>query len=100
MLDQNSHVTNTQVKEKLKECLQMMQMALPYFPKAPPTVGECSCHHCPTTREHLDRHQMSLQQDYSQDVLLRSAVGVALSYITVAQDQFSSFVRLARRQVC
>ena len=36
---------------------------------------------------------------YSQDSLLMSAAQVALSYVTVAQEQFSGFVCQAERQV-
>ena len=89
-----------QVKEKLKECLQLMHTALPYFPQAPPTslavVAKCSCQHCPASREEDREHSSS---DYSQDSLLRSATQVALSYITVAHEQFNSFVCQASRQV-
>ena len=66
-----------QVKEKLKECLQLMHTALPYFPQAPATslavVAKCSCQHCPASREE-DGEQSS--SDYSQDSLLRSATQV------------------------
>ena len=89
-----------QVKEKLKECLQLMHTALPYFPQAPPTslaiVAKCSCQHCPASREEDREHSSS---DYSQDSLLRSATQVALSYITVVHEQFNSFVCQASRQV-
>ena len=74
-----------------------MYTALPYFPKAPPTVAECSCQQCSTLREDLKLHQL---QDYSQNSLLRSATQVALTYITVTQDQFNNFVCQASRQVC
>ena len=74
-----------------------MHTALPYFLKAPSTVTECSCQQCSTLREDLKLHQL---QDYSQNSLLRSATQVALTYITVTQDQFNNFVCQASRQVC
>ena len=88
------------MKEKLKECLQLMQTAIPYFPEAPPTLSDCSCHPRPTSPGDVGSPRESHElRDYSRDSLLSTAAEVALSYITVAQDQFDGFVRQACRQV-
>ena len=77
-----------------------MHTSLPYFPQASPTsvsiATECSSQQCPASREDIMEHSSS---DYSQESLLRSAAQVALSYITVTQEQFNSFICQASRQV-
>ena len=80
-----------------------MHTALPYFSEAPPSAAQCSCQQCPSLREGLDQNQSSPFHDqhvYSQDSLLRSAAQVAVSYVTVAQEQFNNYVCQASRQVC
>ena len=78
-----------------------MHTALPYFPRVPPssitiaTDYKCSCQHCLASGDDIIEHSSS----YSQDSLLMSAAQVALSYVTVAQDQFNGFVCQAGRQV-
>ena len=77
-----------------------MQTAIPYFPEAPPTLSVCSCHPHRTSPGDIGSPRESHDlRDYSRDSLLSSAAEVALSYITVAQDQFEGFVRQACRQV-
>ena len=79
-----------------------MHTSLPYFTQAPPTsvtiATECTYTHvhCPASREDI-MEQSSL--DYSQESLLSSAAQVALSYITVAREQFNGFICQASRQV-
>ena len=89
-------LTLIQAKERLKECLQLMHTALSYFSQTPPTAttvieAECTCQQCPSSIEDVSEH--------SEESLLRSASAVALSYITVAREQFNGFVSQASRQV-
>lgn len=80
-----------------------MHTALPYFPEAPSSAAQCSCQQCPSLWEGLDQNQSSSfhdQHGYSQDSLLRSAAQVALSYVSVAREQFNNYVCQAYRQVC
>ena len=87
-----------QVKERLRECLNLALEALPYFlNEAPPTSSSKAT---PTTESNRYNAELrALEEVASLDGFLGLTVSMAASHVRISLDQFLGYVNLDSRQV-
>ncbi len=88
------HIFVLQVKERLRECLQLMSDSQSYF-QVPTTTESCpGCDHC------CLRAVYAPSTGCCMSTLLKYILDVSLSFIRIALGQFDGFVSKSKRQVC
>ena len=86
-----------QVKERLRESLDLVLEAFPYLPTEAPPTGNYEA--TPTSEAACGEGRPTLGYPMSLEGFLSLSVSVAMSYVRISLEQFLGFVNLDKRQV-
>ena len=84
-----------QAVERLKESIQLLQTARPYFTMKP--TPKCTCSECPEVNPTPIENEGS--DSYNKPILLKLVVDVSQAYFDIGLGQFDGFVHKQGKQV-